>query len=130
MMPYSDEKLAEMKEDIASRTLAVKMKGMLVTGMFIALAAIAIFAAPAALVSSGLAPLVGMVGMIGSAVASVVTLKETKRLQMDEKYLESYMSGKNYWGKGYREEVAERGYSLGGPVPGFPPHGKDQNYRV
>lgn len=125
MMPYSDEKLAEMKQDIADRTFAVKIKGMLITGAFIALAIGA-----GAIFPPAIAPLVMVASSLGGGLAALATLKETKKLQIDENILGNYISSKSYWGTGYREEVAERGYSLGGPVPGFPPNGKDQNYRA
>jgi hypothetical protein len=122
-MPYSEENLMKMKEDIADRTFNVKVKGMFITGAFLALAVVALIFAPQ--VFGAFAPLIGLVGAVGSAIAGLATIKETKKLQMDEEYLQSYMQGKNYWGKGYREEIAERGYSLSSPVPGLPPQGND-----
>lgn len=35
-------------------------------------------------------------------------MKEQTKLKLDEEMVQS----KNYWGEGYREEVAEHGYSL------------------
>ena len=118
-MPYSDEQLLQMKQDIADRTFNVKVKGMLITGAFFALAAGALFLFPAALGVA--APLVGLLAAAGGTIAGLATLKETKKLQIDEEYVQSYMQGKNYWGKGYREEVAERGYNLSAPFPGAAP---------
>jgi hypothetical protein len=47
--------------------------------------------------------------MAGGGIASILTYKATKKLQIDEEYLESHMQGKNWW-SGYRKEVAEQGY--------------------
>lgn len=57
--------------------------------------------------------------MAGIPIAELMTYKERTKLQIDKDMTQSYMQGKNYWGEGYREEVAERGY--GGPrLPASP----------
>lgn len=61
----------------------------------------------------------GMAGFMGGGLISgIVTMKESTKLKLDEEMVQSYMQGKGSWGHGYREEVAERGYSMAGPVPG------------
>lgn len=110
-MPYSDERLAKMKQDIADRTFNVKMKGALISAAFFAVALGAMFLFPAALGAA--APLVGLIGAAGGTIATFVTMKEAKKLQIDEEYLQSYMQGKNYWKAGYVDEVAKPGYGFG-----------------
>ena len=46
---------------------------------------------------------------LGGAVTSMITLKEVKKLEMDEKFISSYMKAKNHWGEGYREERRRAG---------------------
>lgn len=54
----------------------------------------------------------GIVGLLaGSSIAEMATMKERTKLKIDEEMVQSYMSGKNYWGEGFREEVAEHGYA-------------------
>lgn len=124
---YSNEELVEMKQDIADRKFRVRMIGALVVGALIAAAIATLFFVPGAastLFSAG--PEVGKLVMsgilaVGAGITSLFTMKELKRLEMDEKYLQTYMQGKNYWGEGYRKEVAEHGYSLQSPqFPGIP----------
>ncbi len=69
-----------------------------------------------------LGPATAIAMAAGGIIGSLITFKSAKRLQIDEQYLESRLQGKNWWG-GYREEVAEQGYSMpaGTPVtPGIP----------
>lgn len=118
-LPYQqNEELMAMKEDIADRKFRVKMIGMAVTGLLLVGALATAFMVPAAagLLGSGLGKLLLP---LAAAVTSFVTLKEVKRLEMDEKYLQTYMQAKNHWGEGYREEVAEKGYGFG-RSPSFP----------
>lgn len=104
-----------MKEDIAERKFRVQMTGLLVGAALITAAIASMFFFPAAvgqiMNASGGARLVttALLG-VGAAITTMLTLKEVKRLEVDEKYVQSYMQGKNYWGEGYREEVAERGF--------------------
>jgi len=121
--PYNaNPELVAMKEDIAQRKLNVKIKGMLIGGALlllgvVALGAVAMAAPGAAVHMAGFAqPLIYAAMAGGSAIVGLATMKEVKKLEMDEQYLSSYMSGKNYWGEGYREEVAEKGYSMAGPA--------------
>jgi hypothetical protein len=108
-----DPNLTEMKQSIADRAFNIKMKGMFIS---IALAAVAIGALVVFPQALGVAaPLVGFAAAGGSALAGIITLKETKKLQIDEEFLQSRMQGKNYWG-GYREEVGD---SMGAPSPFF-----------
>ena len=110
----ADPQMAAMRQDIADRAFRIKMTGWIISGA-LAIAAIAtmLYIPPAAL---GLAqPLIGVALLAGSALAGIVTMKEAKKLEIDEQFLQSRMQGKNYWGAGYREEVAERGYA-GVPV--------------
>lgn len=133
--PYNiNPELVEMKEDIAKRKQGMMVKSMLITGVFLAIGiAVGLAVLPALLPEMFAAGAFmsayagGMLGFVaGGAAANFFTLKEKERLKIDEQYVESYNQGKNHWGKGYREEVAEHGYSLAGPVAGLPPHvGKD-----
>ena len=67
----------------------------------------------------------GMVGlMAGGSLSEALTLKDRKKLEIDEAMVNSYMSGKNYWGAGYREEVADHGYGgeqVSAPRNNLPP---------
>jgi len=94
--------LQAMKQDIADRSFRIKMKGMLITGAFAAVAIGALFLFPLALGAA--TPVVGLLAAAGSGIAGLLTLKETKKLQIDEEFLQTRMQGKNWWG-GYREEV-------------------------
>lgn len=115
-----------MKEDIANRAFRIRMTGMIITAALAVAAIATAFLLPAGVLSAGMAkPLITGVLALAGAITTLVTMKEVKRLEIDEQYLQSYMEGKNYWGAGYRQEVAERGYS--GPSPimaGMPPQGR------
>ncbi|MFO0389623.1 MAG: phage holin family protein [Alphaproteobacteria bacterium] len=116
-IPYQENpELMAMKEDIAERKYRVQMTGLLVGGALIAAAIASVFFFPAAagaIMNSGAGGakllITGLLG-VGAAITTMLTLKEVKRLEVDEKYVQSYMQGKNYWGEGYRKEVAEHGY--------------------
>ncbi len=116
-IPYQEnQELMAMKEDIAERKYRVQMTGLLVGGVLIAAAIASVFFFPAAagaIMNSGAGGakllITGLLG-VGAAITTMLTLKEVKRLEVDEKYVQSYMQGKNYWGEGYRKEVAEHGY--------------------
>lgn len=115
-IPYQENpELMAMKEDIAERKYRVQMTGLLVGGALIAAAIASVFSFPAAagaIMNSGAGGaklLITAVLGIGAAITTMLTLKEVKRLEVDEKYVQSYMQGKNYWGE-YRKEVAEHGY--------------------
>ncbi len=110
--PYNKPELVAMKEDIANRSFNIKMKGMIITGIFAVLAIGAMFLMPAAAVGMAKPLILGAMAL-GGAVTTMVTMREAKKLEVDENYIQSYMQGKNYWGEGYRKEVAEHGY--GGP---------------
>lgn len=108
----TNPELTKMKEDIADRGYNLKIKSWIITGLTaVAGAAIAGaiggFALPALVIGGGL----GL--MAGGTIGEVLTMKERKKLAIDEDMVNSYNTGKNYWGAGYREEVAEYGY--GGP---------------
>jgi hypothetical protein len=106
--------MARMRDDVANRKFNIKIKGMLITGALM-LGGFALLAVAPALLGAA-TPLIGVALMGASAIAGLFTLKETKKLEVDEQYLQGYMQGKTHWGEGYRKEVAEHGYSLGGPV--------------
>lgn len=122
-MPYNaNPDLKKMREDIADRNYGLMIKSTLITVAGIALGAVAgAFALPVVmggaisgmvlLAGAGIGGFAGAMG--GSALSEVLTLKDKKKLAIDEEMVDSYMSGKNYWGAGYRQEVAEYGY--GGP---------------
>ncbi len=128
--PYNaNPELVAMKNDIANRKFRVQLIGMAVTGALVVGALATLFFVPGAIGAVGTAGgasmakllVVGSMG-VASTVTSLITMKEVKKLEMDEKYLQSYMSGKNYWGEGYREEVAEHGYAITSPTfQGAPP---------
>ena len=128
--PYNNNpELSAMKEDIADRSYNVKVKGWLVTAATVAgAAALGALALPAIGILGGSAVMGALVGgaagfALGGTVADLATMKDREKLKIDQEMVDSYMSGKNYWGEGYREEVAEKGYSLGGPHPGSIPGG-------
>lgn len=107
-----------MKQDIADRAYKVKLKGMLIAGAFAAVGFGALFLFPMALGAA--TPLVGLLGVAGSAIAGLVTMKEAKKLEIDEQYLETRMQGGNWWG-GYRQEVLQHGGQAAAvPVIGTP----------
>jgi len=113
--PYNaNPELSAMKEDVASRSLSLSIKSGLIT-----VAAVAAGAAAGAMlfpyVGAGLAFSAfvgGAAGLLASGpITEMATLKERTKLQIDEEMVQSYMAGKNYWGEGFREEVAEHGYA-------------------
>jgi hypothetical protein len=109
-VPFDEnEKIKAMKDSIADRAFNLKIKGMLISGALMAAGVGLMIFAPG-LLGPMLTPLVGLAAAAGGAIAGLFTMKEAKKLQMDEQYLSSYMQGKNNWGAGYREEVLERGY--------------------
>lgn len=111
--------LDAMKQDIADRSYKIKIKGMLISGALAAVALGAMVLFPTALGAA--TPLLGLLALAGSGLAGLMTLKETKKLQIDEEFLQSRMSGKNYWG-GYREEVIQPGGApLSAPMLGSHP---------
>ena len=110
--------LAAMKKDIADRAYSVKLKGMLITGLFGAAALGLLFFAPAALGAA--TPLIGLLAGVGGAIAGLMTLKETKQLEIDQQFLESRMQGRNMW-SGYREELGANGPQPGLPMMGMMP---------
>lgn len=106
--------MAKMRDDVANRKFNIKLKGMLITGALMAVGVGLLLLAPGLLGAA--TPLLGVAMVAASGLAGLLTLKETKKLEVDEQYLQGYMQGKTHWGEGYRKEVAEHGYSLGGPV--------------
>jgi len=111
--------LDAMKQDIADRQYNIKIKGILISGGLMALAFGAMFLFPGALGAA--APIVALIAASGGTIAGLLTMKETKKLQIDEEFLQSRMSGKNYWG-GYREEVMDHGgQPLSAPMLGNQP---------
>ena len=124
----ADPQMAAMKQDIADRSFNIQLKGYLISGA-LAIAAVAVFflVPEAALAMGSMGPLLfAGVFAAGSGLAAMMTLKETEKLKIDEEFLKSRIQGKNYWGSGYREEVAEHGYA--GPQAPFqngpPPQNK------
>lgn len=122
--PYNqNEELVAMKQDIADRSFGVRVKELGITGVAAVLGGVAGYLlAPA---TGGMSILIGgALGMAaGGTIGSVMTMKEREKLKIDQDMVDSYMSGKNYWGEGYREEVAEKGYGFGGgsPLPASAP---------
>lgn len=112
-LPYkSNAELVAMKEDLANRKFRVELIGMAVTAAFGIAAIASMFMFPALAAEGGKGMLT--LAMWGaSGVTSLITLKEVKKLEMDEEFISSYMKAKNHWGEGYREEVAEKGYGFG-----------------
>ena len=127
--PYNaNPELVAMKDDFADRKFRVKLIGMAITAAFAVAAAATLFALPvlAPQMAVGMLPmaklLIGCSMAAASWLTSMITMKEVKKLEIDEKFITSYMQGKNYWGEGYREEVAEHGYALQSPTfQGAPP---------
>ncbi len=109
--PYDQNPdLVKMRQDIADRSYNIKIKSWIVTGISVALGL-----GVGALLMGTLGPIaliggaaVGM--MVGGPIADALTMKDQKKLEIDESMVNSYMQGKNYWGEGYRKEVAEYGY--------------------
>ena len=112
----TNPELSQMKEDIANRNYNLKIKTWVITGIttLVGVGIGALFMGtvgfPALIIGGGL----GL--MLGGTVGDVLTMKERKKLAIDEDMVNSYNTGKNYWGAGYREEVAEYGYG-GQQVP-------------
>jgi hypothetical protein len=120
LTPYNAPQLMAMKEDIANRAFRIKMTGMIVTAIFVVAAVAAMFFMPGLAAGGGKSLLtLGMAAAGG--VTSMLTMREAKKLELDESYITSYMQGKNYWGAGYRQEVAEHGYSAPGLALQAPP---------
>lgn len=113
----TNPELTKMKEDIADRGYNLKIKGWIISGLTAAVGVgigalfMGTFGLPALIIGGGL----GL--MAGGTIAEVMTMKDRKKLAIDEDMVNSYNTGKNYWGAGYREEVAEYGYG-GQQVPG------------
>ena len=120
--------LVAMVNNFADRKLTVKLIGTAMTVLFAVTAIAAVVAMPvlAPQMAVGMLPMAKL--LIGGSMAaagwltSMITMKEVKKLEIDEKFITSYMQGNNYWGEGYREEVAEHGYALQSPTfQGAPP---------
>lgn len=117
--------LSAMKQDIADRDYKLSLKSLFVTGaVIVAGAALGaaiiplIFGSGASMLMMGLMA-GGMAGLFaGPIVSDTLTLKDREKLKIDRNMVDSYMQGKNYWGAGYREEVAEYGYA--GPQSPMP----------
>lgn len=130
LSPYNTPQLMAMKEDIANRAFKIKITGMIVTSLFVVAAVAAMFFMPG-LAAAGGKSILTMGMAAGGAVTGMITMREAKKLEIDENYIQSYMQGKNYWGAGYRQEVAEHGY--GGPSltmqgPPMATHGKQNQH--
>ena len=110
LAPYNAPQLMAMKNDIANRSFRIKMTGMIITALFAAAAVATIFFLPPGSFEL-IKPLLSVALGLGGAVTTMVTMREAKKLEIDEQYIQSYMQGKNYWGEGYRKEVAEHGYA-------------------
>jgi len=129
LAPYNAPQLMAMKNDIANRSFRIKLTGMLITALFAVAAVAALLFLPPG--SAELArPLLSGAMALGGAVTTMVTMKEAKKLEIDEEYIQSYMQGKNYWGEGYRKEVTEHGYSGPSPIMQGPPQGLSMASRV
>ena len=104
--------LTGMRFDVAERTSALNIKTALITAASV-VGGLAVGAAIAAVTPLGMIAVIGggIAGlMAGSSIAQIATLRERTKLKIDEEMVQSYMSGKNHWGAGYRQEVAEHGY--------------------
>ncbi|MFO0389622.1 MAG: hypothetical protein ACK502_07905 [Alphaproteobacteria bacterium] len=123
--PYNqNEELVAMKQDIADRSYNIQVKKWMIGGLAIAggvlLGTLALPLVPFLAAAKGVVGMGAIMGgalgfMAGGVAADMATMKDREKLKIDQSMVDSYMSGKNYWGEGYREEVAERGYSLSGP---------------
>ena len=123
--PYNaNPQLTQMREDVANRGFNLKIKKWAITG-----ASILVGLGIGALFISPLGP-IALVGgaalglMAGGTISEVLTMKDQKKLAIDEEMVGSYMQGKNYWGEGYRKEVAEYGYGgeqVAAPRNNLPP---------
>lgn len=129
----TNPELNKMREDVAERGYNLKIKSWIITGVS-ALIGVGI---GALFMGTGLGAMAllagGAVGlMAGGPIAEAFTMKDRKKLEIDEDMVNSYMSGKNYWGAGYREEVAEYGYGgeqVAAPRNNLPPRNQPQNPR-
>ena len=120
-VPYNQNpELSTMKDDLSSRELRLKLKKAAIIGVT-ALAGFAVgaFFLPSLLTAGLVGAMVGVA--LGDKIADVMTLKDAAKLQIDNQMVQSYMSGKNYWGEGFREEVLEHGYG-GAVVPPLSPN--------
>jgi hypothetical protein len=108
----ANPQLVAMKEDIAQRGLRIKIVGGLISAIFFGLA---LFNAPA------LGVMGSLLMLAGGGIASMITYKATKKLEIDQKFLETQMQGQNWWG-GYREQVMDRGghQPASAPIHGLP----------
>lgn len=121
--PYNaNGELLDMKRDIADRSYKLTVKKFFFTAVGLIAGALLL---PAVLPILGLGAITGIMpvimggalgAMAGGAVGEFLTMKERTKLKIDEDMTQSYMSGKNYWGEGYRKEVAEYGYGLSAPT--------------
>jgi|GEM_PF-2077452 len=123
MEPYNaNPELTKMKNDVSNRHFNLTMKGLAIAGIAaIAGAALGAVFLPGLLMvgmEMGVMGTIvgamfgGVAGLMGGGVAAgVLTMKESKKLAIDEEMVGSYMQGKNHWGAGYRQEVAEHGYA-------------------
>jgi hypothetical protein len=118
----TNPELVKMREDVANRGFNIKVKSWIITGVVGLIgAAVGAFLLPVILpemaAAGGMAMIMGamgggIVGMgVGGAISEAVTTKDRKKLEIDEEMVGSYMQGKNHWGAGFREEVAEYGYA-------------------
>lgn len=120
--PYNaNEELVAMKHDIADRAYGLQVKSWTLMGLTtVGGALLGVLVAPMIPALAGIGVMGAIFGgtlglMAGGVVADIATMKDREKLKIDQSMVDSYMQGKNYWGEGYREEVAERGYSLSGP---------------
>ena len=109
---YSEEEFQRRSDDIARRTRDIKMKGFLISGV-LALGAIGVLiAVPAAISFAGPLAAVGLA--LGSGIASLFTMQEAKKLELEEENLRYYAQGGNLghgnW-EAYAEHVAKPGYT-------------------
>lgn len=112
----TNPELTKMKHDIADRAYNLQVKSWIITGITALVGVgIGLLLMPALPTLGIMVPIMGgAVGLAaGGTVAELMTMKDRKKLAIDEDMVNSYNTGKNYWGAGYREEVAEYGY--GGP---------------
>jgi hypothetical protein len=93
--------MSAMREDVANRVFRLKI----IEGV-IKIAAIGLaIAAVATGIGSGIgAAFLPLALAAGAGIASFVTTKARKRLEIDEEFLESRMQGRNWW-NGYKMEI-------------------------
>ena len=106
--------VAAMKEDVAQRVFRLKTTETIITVAAVILGAIAAFTILPALAAGGgmtaLGPaMLPLMLTLATGIGSYVTMKERKRLEIDQEFLQSRMQGRNWWG-GYRQEVMEQGH--------------------